>query len=69
MQKGLWWYEIPKDPKGAWVSHRIGDAVLGAISPNGVIDVNGDGKPDILRGNVWFENKGNGTEWVEVIVN
>jgi hypothetical protein len=33
--------------------------------PGGVMDVDGDGDPDVLRGDTWFENRdGKGGEWV-----
>jgi len=65
-RQGLFWYKIPPDPTKPWVAHRIGDGVHGAIGPRGVGDLDGDGDNDIVRTNVWFENKdGKGTEWAE----
>jgi hypothetical protein len=63
---GLFWYKIPADPTKEWTAHRIGDGVHGAVAPHGAGDIDGDGDIDIVRTNVWFENKdGKGGEWVE----
>jgi len=65
-KEGIVWYKIPADPTQPWVAHRIGDAVHGAIAPHGAGDIDGDGDIDVVRTNVWFENKdGKGAEWVE----
>jgi len=62
---GLWWFKIPADPRQPWERHHIGPGIHGAITPAGVGDVNGDGHPDVVRGDTWFENKdGKGLEWV-----
>ena len=61
----LSWFKIPTDPRQLWERHDIGGGIHGAITPAGVSDVNGDGHPDILRGDTWFENKnGKGLEWI-----
>jgi hypothetical protein len=61
----LCWYSIPADPKQPWTRHRIGPPVHGAITPNGVADLDGDGDLDVIRADTWFENKdGKGMEWV-----
>jgi len=65
-KQGLFWYKIPPDPTQPWIAHRIGDGVHGAVGPHGVGDLDGDGDNDVVRTNVWFENKdGKGAEWVE----
>jgi hypothetical protein len=46
---------------GIFLSHRIGTDHCEAIS---VMDMNGDGKPDIVSGAYWYENPGSaGIEW------
>jgi hypothetical protein len=60
----LCWYSIPADPRSAWTRHHIGPPVHGAITPGGVLDIDGDGDLDVARANTWFENKdGKGTAW------
>jgi hypothetical protein len=61
----LCWYSVPPDPKGAWIRHAIGPPVHGAITPNGIADLDGDGDLDIVRADTWFENQdGKGAAWV-----
>lgn len=61
---GLVWYRIPDDPRKPWQRHAIGPAVHGAISPDGVVDLDGDGDLDVARADTWFENvEGNGLVW------
>src|SRR4029077_16730959 len=44
--------------------HDIGPAIHGAIAPNGMVDIDGDGDLDVLRADTWFENRdGKGLEW------
>jgi len=60
----LRWYKIPDDPRRPWPSFLIGPPVHGAIAPNGLIDVDGDGDVDVLRADTWFENQdGKGRQW------
>jgi hypothetical protein len=61
----LCWYSIPADPKQPWTRHFIAPPVHGAITPQGVADLDGDGDLDVLRADTWFENQdGQGTQWV-----
>jgi len=61
----LCWFKIPADPRQAWARHDIGPGIHGAIAPAGVADLNGDGHPDVVRADTWYENKdGKGTEWI-----
>jgi hypothetical protein len=61
----LCWYSIPPEPRQHWVRHFIGLPVHGALMPNGVADLDGDGDLDVLRADTWFENKdGQGREWI-----
>jgi len=62
---GLCWYSISSNPRRPWLRHLIGPPVHGAITPNGIADLDGDGDLDIIRADTWFENKdGKGGEWV-----
>jgi hypothetical protein len=59
----LRWYAIPADPRRPWPRHAIGPAVHAGAA---VGDLDGDGDPDVVRSDVWFENAdGRGTRWVE----
>jgi hypothetical protein len=61
----LCWVSIPSNPRQPWERHPIGPPVHGAIMPNGVADLDGDGDADVLRADTWFENRdGRGREWV-----
>jgi hypothetical protein len=61
----LCWYSIPRDVKQPWTRHPIGPPVHGAITPNGVVDLDGDGDLDVVRADTWFENAdGKGNRWV-----
>jgi hypothetical protein len=60
----LVWYKIPSNATSSWTKHSIGSAVHGGVDPAGVGDLDGDGDADVVRSNVWFENKdGAGTQW------
>jgi len=62
---GLCWFAIPEEVRQPWTRHSIGPPVHGAITPNGVADLDGDGDLDVLRADTWFENAdGKGTRWV-----
>lgn len=60
---GLKWYKIPADPTHPWIETTIGAGVHGAIDPQGVDDLDGDGDNDIARSTGWFENLNNGASW------
>jgi hypothetical protein len=63
--KSLRWYTVPPNPAEPWVAHPVGPPVHGALLPAGLADLDGDGDLDILRANVWFENRdGKGRDWV-----
>jgi hypothetical protein len=49
------------EPRIAFLSHRLGNDHAEGIS---MLDMNGDGFPDLLSGAYWYENPGaNGGEW------
>jgi FG-GAP-like repeat/FG-GAP repeat len=49
------------EPRIAFLSHRLGNDHAEGIS---LLDMNGDGFPDLLSGAYWYENPGaNGGEW------
>ncbi len=62
---GLFWFEAPQDPfRGKWKRHLIDDGYNGLDSMS-VVDMTGDGKPDIVVGEtigklrlVIYENSG-----------
>ena len=58
----LRWYRIPDDPREPWEMISIGPPVHAGLA---VGDLNGDGAPDVVRTNVWFENQERGRKWVE----
>jgi hypothetical protein len=56
----LRWYEIPDAPGVRWTHHVIGPSVHSGISLG---DIDGDGDLDVVRSNVWFENRDQGQQW------
>lgn len=71
---GLFWYEIPADPKNNenWKRHLVtldvlveNDRIHGGFAPGGIGDLDGDGDNDIVLPDRWLENQGKGTKWVK----
>jgi FG-GAP-like repeat len=65
---GLFWYEIPADPRQRWTLHLIASSntheVHGGVSPRAVGDIDGDGDRDVVTAQAWYENVGGaGLEW------
>ncbi len=58
----LRWYRISGNPEEPWNFYTIGPAVHAGL---GVGDINGDGRPDVVRSTVWFENIDGGKTWRE----
>jgi hypothetical protein len=57
----LRWYRIATDPRQDWPHTRIAAGVHAGAAAG---DLNGDGRVDIVRTDVWYENvKGDGSEW------
>jgi FG-GAP-like repeat len=61
---GIIWYKFSDNPEKKWKSSKIYEGVRSGIGPMGVGDLNQDGKPDIVRSNLWLENQNNGKDWV-----
>jgi len=65
---GLYWYEIPADPRSRWTPHLIVSSsdheIHGGVSPRAVGDIDGDGDADVVTAQAWYENAGRaGLEW------
>ena len=61
---GIAWYKMDGRETKKWKETKIGEGVRSGMAPQGVADVNGDGFPDVVRTNVWFENVDAGEKWV-----
>jgi hypothetical protein len=57
---GIWWYEQGKDEQGntTWTQHEIHKEVSQTHSLN-MVDMNGDGLPDLVTGKRFFAHNGN----------
>jgi hypothetical protein len=61
---GIIWYKYSDNPEKKWKANKVYEGVRSGIGPMGVGDLNQDGKPDIVRSNLWLENQNNGKDWV-----
>ncbi len=61
---GIAWYKMDGRETKKWKETKIGEGVRSGMAPHGVVDVNGDGFPDVVRTNVWYENVDAGGKWV-----
>jgi hypothetical protein len=59
-KSGLYWYEIPADPRERWTAHLVVPSntheVHGGVSPRGAGDIDGDGDTDLVTAQAWYEN-------------
>ncbi|MEA2062251.1 MAG: VCBS repeat-containing protein [Gemmatimonadota bacterium] len=58
--KDLRWYKIPPAPGELWAMKRIGDSVHSGLA---AADIDSDGDIDLVRTDIWLENKGGGRSW------
>ncbi|MGA9120906.1 MAG: FG-GAP-like repeat-containing protein [Bacteroidota bacterium] len=66
----LYWFEAPADPaNGTWIRHTVATGLEELDSMSG-IDMNNDGQPDIIVGEIFgaqrmiiYENVNNGASW------
>jgi hypothetical protein len=60
--KGFYLYKVPAQSTGEWPRTELATVAEqhGAIAPRGIGDLNGNGRPDFVYIDRWFENLGNG---------
>jgi len=71
----VYWFEAPADPaNGTWIRHTVATGLEELDSMSG-IDMNNDGKPDIIVGEIFgaqrviiYENVNNGASWTVHVV-
>lgn len=54
-RQDVFFLEVPKDPTEPWVRHEIGSFPEGDQSGMEIVDINGDGRKDIVSGMFWIE--------------
>ena len=57
--KALYLYKIPDPPSAQWPRTTLATVTdqHGAVAPRGIGDLNGDGRPDFVYIDRWFENR------------
>ncbi len=73
-QDGCFWYEVPDDPleEADWPRRTItldvlndNDNIHGGFFPHGVADLTGNGYPDVVMPDRWYENREAGEAWTQ----
>ena len=60
----VYWVEHPADPTQPWPVHLIATSATSTMGMQ-IADIDGDGHPDIVSGEAWFDNvNGDGSAWV-----